>query len=66
MSQHKEGKTHQSNPPGNPELRNNDTEQEHERQKEMANAEVSKSSQIDHVNQHNLPIKQPNKATNNS
>lgn len=66
MSQHKEEKAHQANPPGNPILKTNDAEQERERQKEMAQAEAQKSSQTDHISQHTLPIKQPNKATNNS
>jgi len=66
QAQHKEGKTHQSNPPGNPMLKDNDAALERDRQKELAQAEASKSSQTDHISQHTLPIKQPNKATNNS
>lgn len=66
MSQHKEEKTHASNPPGNPKLRGHEAEQEHQRQKELAHAVANQSSQTDHISQHTLPIKQPNKATNNN
>ncbi|GGC10441.1 hypothetical protein GCM10007205_19460 [Oxalicibacterium flavum] len=65
MTQHKEG-NHQPRPPGNPMLKGNDAEHEKERQKELAHTEVRKTGQTDTVQQHTLPIKQPNKATNNS
>jgi hypothetical protein len=57
---------HQANPPGNPMLKQDDADLEKSRQNEFAATEEAKASQTANVNQHNIPIKQPNKATNNS
>lgn len=57
---------HNANPPGNPMLKQDDADLDKARQNEFAAAEEAKASQTANINQHNLPIKQPNKATNNS
>tara|TARA_R110001599_G_scaffold171353_1_gene362276 strand:+ start:285891 stop:286106 length:216 start_codon:yes stop_codon:yes gene_type:complete len=57
---------HNANPPGNPMLKQDEADLDKARQNEFAAAEDAKASQTANVNQHNLPIKQPNKATNNS
>lgn len=57
---------HSANPPGNPMLKQDDADLEKSRQNEFAAVEDAKASQTANVNQHNLPIKQPNKATNHS
>ena len=57
---------HSANPPGNPMLKQDEADLDKSRQNEFDAVEDAKASQTANLSQHNLPIKQPNKATNNS
>ncbi len=61
---------HHANPPGNPMLEQDVTEMERVMQKKYAAIDNARASQEANPAQHNTPgkhpIKQPNKATNNS
>ena len=57
---------HSVNPPGNPMLKQDEADLDKSRQNEFDAVEDAKASQTANLSQHNLPIKQPNKATNNS
>lgn len=58
--------SHPANPPGNPVLEQDVTEMEKIMKKKYAEIDNARASQNAHVSQHNNPIKQPNKVTNNS
>lgn len=58
-------KNHAANPPGDPMLKQRD-EHGQARLKELAAIEEADADQTAHVRQQNLPIKQPNKVTNDS
>lgn len=57
---------HHANPPGNPVLEQDVTEMERLMQKKYAAIDNARASQTADIAQHVHPIKQPNKATNNS
>ena len=63
-------KNHAANPPGDPMLKKGqeDGRDKHgqARLKELAAVDEADADQTAHIRQQNLPIKQPNKATNNS
>jgi hypothetical protein len=56
---------HHANPPGNP-VASQTADKQKSRQQQFAAEEEQRSEQTLNVNRQNVPIKQPNKATNNS
>jgi len=56
---------HQANPPGNP-VASRQGSNDKARQQQFAAEEEQRAEQSLNINKQNVPIKQPNKATNNS
>lgn len=56
---------HHPNPPGNP-IAGETADNQKSRQQQFADEEAKRSEQTLNVNRQNVPIKQPNKVTNNS